>query len=295
MKRKYLSKYIFSLLLFGTNGIVASFIALPSTQIVFLRTLIGSIFLAAVFFARKGKISFYKNRAQSAYLCISGIALGVSWIFLYEAYELIGVSIASLLYYCGPVIVMVLSPVLFKESLTSATIAGFGAVLLGIFLINGGASEALKLSGIIFALMSAVMYSVMVIFNKKAKDIVGPENSLVQTTASFLTVFVFSLFRHRLEISIPTSSIIPVLILGIINTGIGCYLYFSAIGQLPAHTVSICGYLEPLSAIVFSAAVLGEEMSHVQVLGALLILGGAASSELIPMLKDSLRKKTHVK
>lgn len=42
-------------------------------------------------------------------LIVSGIAMGTS-VFLYEAYVRIGVSIAALFYYCGPVIVMALSP-----------------------------------------------------------------------------------------------------------------------------------------------------------------------------------------
>jgi len=44
MKRAY-SKYIAALLLFGSNGIVASHISLSSYEIVFTRTLIGSLFL----------------------------------------------------------------------------------------------------------------------------------------------------------------------------------------------------------------------------------------------------------
>lgn len=46
--RAYL-KYISALMLFGSNGVVASHISLSSYEIVFLRTLIGSAFLAALF------------------------------------------------------------------------------------------------------------------------------------------------------------------------------------------------------------------------------------------------------
>ncbi|WP_313770619.1 DMT family transporter [Bacillus sp. S/N-304-OC-R1] len=56
--------------------------------------------------------------------------------------------------------------------------------------------------------------------------------------------------------------------------------YFSSIGRLPVQSVSILGYLEPLSALVFSAAILGEKLSLVQLVGAVLILGGAAYGEL---------------
>lgn len=124
MKRSYI-KYILGLLLFGSNGIVASFIVLSSYEIVLLRTMIGSLLLLAIFFGGKGKLTFYKYKAESICLLISGIAMGTSWIFLYEAYARIGVSIASLLYYCGPVIVMVLSPLLFREKLTSYKVIGF--------------------------------------------------------------------------------------------------------------------------------------------------------------------------
>ena len=52
-------------------------------------------------------------------------------------------------------------------------------------------------------------------------------------------------------------------------------LYFATIGALPAHTVAICGYLEPISAVVFSRVILREVISPVQMVGILLILGGA--------------------
>ena len=129
-------KYFFALLMFGTNGIVASYISLTSYEIVFLRTLIGSLLLVAILIINREKVTCLDNKRDLAYITISGIAMGASWMFLYEAYQQVGVSIASLLYYCGPVIVMVLSPILFKEKLTKVKITGFFVVLCGLFLVN---------------------------------------------------------------------------------------------------------------------------------------------------------------
>ena len=78
---------------------------------------------------------------------------------------------------------------------------------------------------------------------------------------------------------IDTQSIIPILVLGLLNTGIGCYLYFSSIGKLPVQTVAICGYLEPLSAVLFSVIFLKETMLPIQIIGAVLIIGGAMLGE----------------
>ena len=281
MKRSYM-KYFAALLLFGFNGIVASFIDLSSYEIVLLRTFIGSVLLIALFFLTRNKLTFYQYKNDSLFLLLSGIAMGTSWMFLYEAYAQIGVSIASLCYYCGPVIVMALSPLLFREKLTASKLCGFAAVLIGIILVNGSAFNGNgNLWDIFCGLMSAVMYAAMVICNKKAQRITGMENATLQLFVSFLTVFIFVLFKQGLTVHLHTEDIIPVLILGLFNTGIGCYFYFSSIGKLPVQTVAVCGYLEPLSAVVFSVIVLHETMLPIRILGAALIIGGAVSSELV--------------
>ena len=281
MQRSYV-KYILGLLLFGSNGIVASFIALSSYEIVLLRTMIGSLLLLAIFFLSKGKLTFYRHKMESLCLIVSGIAMGTSWIFLYEAYARIGVSIATLLYYCGPVIVMVLSPLLFREKLTIYKVIGFLSVLCGVFLVNGNTVDGGgDTFGILCGLLSAVMYSLMVIFNKKAVGITGLENAACQLFVSFLTVAAFVCFKQGLAMEIPPASILPILTLGLLNTGIGCYFYFSSIGDLPVQTVAICGYLEPLSAVLFAAILLSETMLPLQIIGAVLILGGAFVGELL--------------
>lgn len=274
-------KYLLALLMFGTNGIVASHINLSSYEIVLLRTLIGSMFLIAIFFFTGGKPSFYKHKKQFAFLAVSGIAMGASWMFLYEAYSQIGVSISSLLYYCGPVIVMALSPLLFKEKLTLPKITGFTAVLTGVFFVNGNASGQFNKWGILCGLMSAVMYAFMVICNKKAKDIVGLENSMLQLSISFLTAAVFVGIKQGYVMDIQPESVLPIFILGLVNTGAGCYFYFSSIGRLPVQTVAVCGYLEPLSAVIFSALLLDEQLTMLQFIGAVLIIGGAMCGELV--------------
>lgn len=279
MKTSYL-KYIFALLLFGSNGIVASLIHLSSYEIVLLRTLIGSLLLIAIFFMAREKLTFYKYKTQSIFLAVSGIAMGTSWIFLYEAYDEIGVSLASLAYYCGPVIVMILSPILFRERLTKLKVCSFLVVLVGIFLVNGTAFEnGVSVWGLACGLLSAVCYSLMVMFNKKAKDITGLENSMLQLFVAFLTVAVFVGIKQGYRMQIDTQSIIPILVLGLLNTGIGCYFYFSSIGKLPVQTVAICGYLEPLSAVLFSVIFLKEPMLPIQIIGAVLIIGGAMLGE----------------
>ena len=275
-------KYILALLLFGSNGVVASHIALSSYEIVLLRTLIGSLLLIVLFLLNKGRFTFLQKKTDFLFLAASGAAMGISWMFLYEAYQQIGVSLSSLLYYCGPVIVMVLSPILFREKLTTPKITGFLLVVVGVILVNGRIVKSGESSwGLFCGAMSAVMYAFMVICNKKASRITGMENSTLQLTISFLTVAVIVGMRQGFTFEIATANWPWILFLGLINTGVGCYFYFSSIGALPVQTVAICGYLEPLSAVLFSVLLLNESMTLSQFLGAVLIIGGALLDTIV--------------
>lgn len=305
MGRSY-AAYLSSLLLFGSNGIVAAMIALPSLDIVVARTFLGALLLGALFGAslmarhaksRRGaernpasSVTARQNATAIALLACSGAALGASWIVLFEAYRLVGVGTASLMYYCGPVIVMAVAPLLFKERLGIKKIAGFGAVAIGAVLVSVQALEGGQdPQGLALGAASAIAYAVMIVCSKKATAVCpaaadrGLRNSFIQLLAGVAVAAAYSALTQgpdALLIPAAPADIAPLLTLGLINTGIGCFLYFSSIGRLPVQTVAVCGYLEPLSAVVLATLILGEPMSAVQLAGAVLIVGGAAFCEL---------------
>ena len=153
-------------------------------------------------------------------------------------------------------------------------------VLFGIILVNGTVmEEKINIFGVFCGLMSAVMYALMVILNKQSQKVQGLENSVIQLITSFLTVAIFVGFKTGYNLSVSGTDLILVIVLGLINTGIGCYLYFSSIGKLPVQTVAICGYLEPLSAVILATVILNETMLPLQIIGAMLIIGGAVFGE----------------
>lgn len=286
MKKEY-GKYLFAMLIYGFNGIVASQIALKSYEIVVLKTGIGCLLLLLLFSLSGQKWQIRRYPKELVYMAIAGMGMGISNIFLYEAYQLIGVSISTLLYYCGPVMLMASAPIFFHEKLSRQKCLGLGAVLAGLVCINGFAVQGGKSAfGLFCGLMSAVAYAVIAIATKKAEHIPGVEKVLWQMLCSFLPAAVYLCIRQGFTMEIPAGSWLPILILGLVNTGIGNYCSISAISKLPVQTVAVCGYLEPLSAVVLSAVLLGEAMGGVQLLGAVLILGGALFAELAGQKKE---------
>lgn len=282
MKNKMqLLKYLISLLIFGMNGIVASYIAMTSEQIVLSRTIIGGALLVILFFATRQRLHTEAIRHQWPMLLLSGAAMGLSWVFLFGAYRLSSVSTATLLYYCGPVFVLLLAPVLFREKLTVQHGVGIVAVLAGMFLVNGvGASFSGVTLGFVYGLLSALLYAVMILACKHVTGVAGLERTTIQILVACVVVAAYNVASDQPAVEWNTASILATAVLGVVNTGAACYLYFSSIPELPAQTVAVCSYLDPLSALVFSALFLGERLSAAQIAGAVCILGGAAFAEL---------------
>lgn len=214
--------------------------------------------------------------------------MGADWLLLFEAFAQIGVSLGMLINYCGPVIVVALSPFLFKERISPQKLTSLITALIGVFLISGqAATEGANFWGLLCAGLSAVSYAAMVIFNKKSKQVTGMENSTLQLFFAFVTVSIFIGFKQCFYIEIATEDWLPILWIGLLNTGISCYLYFSSIGRLPVQTVAICGYLEPLSAVALAAVLLQESMTVTQLFGATMIIGGSVFGEMTSWKKVS--------
>lgn len=291
MRRAY-GLYLAALLLFGSNGVLASHIPWDSYQIVLGRSLIGGAFLAAVLLLRRRSSTLFRDRRSLAFLIGSGVFMSASWLFLYEAYQQMNVSLATLSYYTGPVLVMVLAPLVLKERLTAPKVLGFAVVLGGMLCLYGADLAAGRWSwGMACGVLSACSYACMVLLNKRSAGITGLENSACQLVTASAVVLLFNLLRGGALPPLTGESLAAMVLLGLVNTGLGCFMYFSAIQALSAQTVSICGYLEPLSALFFSALFLGERLTLPQWAGAAMILGGAAFAELTAAKKHPVERE----
>lgn len=119
-------KYIVALLIFGSNGVIASYVPLPSEEIVLMRTLIGSSALILVLPLSRSKLDGGALRPGSAQTALRRRCLGANWALLFEAYKLMSVSLATLLYYTAPVMVLLLSPLLLRERQSAPRVPGHG-------------------------------------------------------------------------------------------------------------------------------------------------------------------------
>lgn len=270
------------MLIFGSVGLFVQAVPLPSSEIVAARTILGSLFLCAIFIGKRKMPDWAKIRQNLVMLIISGVVLGANWMFLFSAYRYTSVSVATLLYYCAPVIVLILSPLLLGERLTFSRISGIAAAVIGMALVNGAQSGgADPQKGLVYGLLAAVFYAGVILLNKKITDVPTVEKTLIQMLAAAVVMSAYAGFTHTGAWALPQGTGLPALvIIGIVHTGIAYLLYISSISELPGQTVALSSYIDPASALLFSAVFLHEQLTLTQLLGAALILGGSAFGEL---------------
>ena len=276
-------KLTLSMIIFGTIGIFRRLIPLSSGLVAMSRGLIGVLFLLLVMRLRGDGMDRAAVRRKLPLLCLSGAAIGVNWILLFEAYNYTSVATATLCYYLAPMFVILASPLVLREKLTLRKLACVSAALLGMVFVSGvlEASGGAGLKGVLLGLGAAVLYASVVLMNKQLGDVPAYDRTIVQLGSSAAVLLPYVLLVEEVSIEAFTPGVIALLlVVGIVHTGIAYALYFGSLMQLKAQTAAILSSIDPVVAVLLSALVLREHMSLLSGLGAVLVLGAAVISEL---------------
>lgn len=278
---------ILSMLTFGTIGLFVNNINLPSSFIAFSRAFIGSVFIGFFMLATKHKFNTESVKKNLKILIPSGIAMGFNWIALFESYRFTGVAVGTLCYYMAPVIMILVSPIILKEKLTLTKGLTSLAAIVGAVMISGVFSGAVRsVKGIAFGLGAAVLYASVVLMNKFVKDLSPVETTLIQLVSAAVVMVPYVLLTEKVSTFVfDSKSVIFILVVGIIHTGIVYMIYFSSVTKISTQSTAVFSYIDPVTAIILSAVVLHETLSAWQIVGTVLILGATLLNELLPMLR----------
>ena len=265
--------YTLSMAIFGTIAPFVRQIAVSSGDLALYRAILGAALISVYLLVKRENPFRAELRRELLLLLLSGGAMGINWILLFEAYRCTTVSIATLCYYFAPVLVTVLSPVLFRETLTPRQILCFCMATVGLVLITGVEGRG-NLMGILFGLGAAAFYAAVILLNKSIRHTAGIQRTFLQFLAAIGTLIPYvamtgGVTLHRLD----ATGWVCLLVVGLFHTGITYCLYFSSLKAIPGQSAAILSYIDPLVAVLVSVTVLKEPMSAQQALGGALILG----------------------
>ena len=282
---KSLAMLAASMLIFGSIGVFRRFILLPSAVIACARGIVGALFLTLFTMVRGKRLFTGIDRRTAAWLLISGSVIGFNWILLFEAYNYTSVSVATLCYYMQPTIVVFASSFIFGERMTKKKAVCCMIALFGMILVSGvaegGGTGVSDLRGILLGLSAAVLYSTVVLINKRVKGVDAFDKTTIQLAAAGLVLIPYIIAAQQLsDLEWTWQTAALMLVVTIIHTGISYALYFGSMDGLRTQTVALFSYIDPITALVLSAVLLHEKMSVWGILGAFLILGSALICEL---------------
>ena len=280
---------IASMTIFGTLGIFVRNIPVSSGELALYRAVLAALLIAVFLLLTKQRIPFANIKKEVPLLLASGVAMGINWILLFEAYKYTTVSVATLSYYFAPVIVTVVCPVLFKEKLTGKQIVCFIMSTLGLVLITGigDIGSGNDFVGILFGLGAAVFYATVILLNKFIKNVEGIHRTFLQFLSAIVILVPYVIMTSGVTLgNLNGIGWVNLLIVGLIHTGVTYCLYFSSLKELTGQKAAILSYIDPLVAVMISVTILGESMTLWQMIGCILILGFTLWNELPPKARD---------
>lgn len=268
---------VISMAIFGTVGIFVRYVGMPSGFVAMIRGFVGVGFILLWMLATKKRIDLAAIRANLLVLILSGIFIGINWMFLFEAYRFTTVATATLCYYMAPVFLIILAPIFLKERITPLKAICVAVSIVGMFFVSGTADHGLPTGddalGITFGLLAAVFYTSVIVLNKKLRDIDPYNKTALQLLFAALAVLPYVIFAEEITPDMfGALPIIMLLVVGIIHTGLAYVLYFGSLSGVPAQCVSIYSYIDPILAVILSALLLSEPMTTYGIIGAMLIL-----------------------
>ena len=270
--------------IFGTIGIMVKYIPLGSAAIAFTRGVLGVLFLLMVMGLGKQRFDRAAVKRNLLLLILSGAAIGINWILLFESYRYTTVATATVCYYLAPVFLLLASP-LIGERLTVKKGICILVALAGLVCVSGvvetGLPKLSDLKGVFLGVGAAVFYASVMVLNKKFTPIPAYDKTILQLGSAALVILPYLLLTGGFGYgSLSALQGVLLLVVGIVHTGVAYTLYFGSMKDLQAHTIAIFSYLDPVIAVILSAVLLKEDIGFWGILGTVLILGSALYSEL---------------
>jgi drug/metabolite transporter (DMT)-like permease len=279
--------------LWSTTGPIISHLntayQLPSLVLAFWRDLFVTFGMAAALWAFS-RARFALDRSHWGFMLLYGLTLAVfnsTWTF---SVQYNGAAVATVMAFSSPALTAVLSRIVYKEQFSSAKITSILLSLSGIVLVSGAFDPAawdLNPLGILFGLLSGLMFAVYNLEGKRASDARIDSWTALLYSFAWATFFLFffnlgsdllvaqlSPLSNMLWLgaSIPGWSIL--FLLGVAPTLGGFGLYTLSMRYLSPTTSNLIATLEPAFTAAWAYLFLGEMLTHIQIGGSALLLLG---------------------
>lgn len=203
----------------------------------------------------------------------------------FSALNYISAPLVALLFYTNPIIVCVLSYVIFKEEININKAIALILSVLGIIFIVGFSLGSIDIRGVLLAVLAAFLYSGYIIASGKLVTGLDPivAATYVASSCAVVTIAFGFITNSFVKINLPV--FIYGFFMAVFSTVIAILFFFEGIKRIGASHAAIVSTIEPIVTVLMSALILGDRMSMPQLLGGALVVIG------IVVLQRPVKKK----
>lgn len=246
---------------------------------VFYRVLIAGVAML-LWMAARGRLGELRSLSRRKLLSVAGqgALLAVNWLLFLTALDMTKVAVAELLGYTGPVFVAALAPFVSKEAFDKRIVLPLALALGGIVVILAPQGITLdsgrETIGAGLAFCSALTYAALLLRSKRIiKDISSPALMVVEYGVASVLLLPALLFLPGPSTTLAFGALLT---LGLVQTAASSLVFLSGLRRVRTDHAAIIMYGEPVSAVLFAAAFLGEALTWPTVLGGAMVVGGGA-------------------
>lgn len=268
-------------ILWGMMGIYVrrlSALGFTTIEIVAVRSVVTAVLLLLVLFCYNREM--LKIRIKDIW-CFFGTGI-LSIVFFnycyFKAITMTSLSVAAVLLYTAPAMVMVLSAILFHEKITTVKLISLAATFAGCVFVTGliGDAGSLSAGGILVGLGAGLGYALYSIFSRFAL-----ERGYHSLTISFYTFLFASIGAVPLanvkmiyEVCVEDIGMLGFYFaFALVSTVIPYIIYTLGLTALENSKASIIASVEPVAATVLGIVLFHEKMTLSNLIGVVLVLG----------------------
>jgi len=258
---------------FGTNAIFARIgydAGANVSTFLFIRFAIASLVMFLIMTARG--LNFPRGRLLVSLVLIGGIGLTGATLSFYTAIQLAPVNLVIIIAYMYPTMVTLLAAMFLKQPITSLKIVALLMTLVGILLAIGLDSGGYVL-GIILAIVTAIFYSLYLVFGSKSIQRAGPFSAstvIILSAAVFYSVLVGI---EGLQMPKIPSGWLAVVASALFSTVLGIMALFEGLKRIDTANAAIISTFEVVVVVVLAILFLGETITLHKIFGACLVIG----------------------
>ncbi|GGQ65125.1 DMT multidrug transporter [Couchioplanes caeruleus subsp. azureus] len=216
------------------------------------------------------------RRALARLAVLGGVLYAAQSTLYFSAVRYISPTLAVLLLYLYPALVVLLTAVVERTPPSLTRLASIGLSLVGVVIVLGAPTGEVRLAGVLLALGAALTYAVYIVAGDRFSSTLPPF-----TTAAYVIAFaavsfaVTGVARGAVDLTISPRGWAAVAGVAVISTIVAIGCFFAGMAAVGPAQAAILSVVEPVVSVAATALLLHKGLSALQIVGGVLVLAAA--------------------